>query len=255
MYAGGRDEEWSYWTEEDVNGTVYRDPAVAAAFTRKFDRYRSVLPARKGTLLEVGCGAGLFLTWAAAQGWNVCGLDISSHAVALSQEACPKADLFCGTIEQAPYPARSIDCVVLWDVIEHVQSPKILLEAVARVLAPGGLVLLETPDEGCVPRRLVRAAYRLTGGRINALPYLYYPAHKWYFTRNAMRLALSHTGFSNVSFYRERTVGELAVRKRQHYHAAPSLSHKISHTTLEAVSVVPVLRNKMVVAATKASLP
>lgn len=255
IYAGGRDEELSYWTEGDANVTVYRDPAVAAAFIRKFERYRSVLPAlpaRGGTLLEVGCGAGLFLTWAAAEGWTVSGIDISPQAIALSQEACPKANLFCGAIEEVSYPPQSVDCAVLWDVIEHVQSPDTLLKAIARVLAPGGLVLLETPDEGCLPRRLVRGAYRLTHGRIDALPYLYYPAHKWYFTRRAMRLALSRAGFADVSFYRERTVGELAVRKRQHYHTAPSLSHRVSHTALEAVSVVPVLRNKMVVAAKRA---
>ena len=251
IYADARDEELSYWTEDDVNVTVYRDPVVASAFTRKFERYRSVLPARGGTLLEVGCGAGLFLAWAAAQGWNVCGLDISSQAMTLSHEACPKANLFCGTIEEAHYPDQSVNCVVLWDVIEHVQSPETLLKAVARVLAPGGVVLLETPDEGCLPRRLVRGAHRLTHGRINALPYLYYPAHKWYYTRSAMQLALSRTGFEDVSFYRERTVGELAARKRRHYHAAPSFSHKVSHAVLEAVSIVPVLRNKMVVAANK----
>lgn len=253
IYTDARDEELSYWTDDDVNVSVYRDPAVASAFTKKFERYRSVLPSGGGTLLEVGCGAGLFLAWAMAQGWKVCGLDISPQAIALSQEACPKANLFCGTIEEAHYPAESVDCVVLWDVIEHVQSPETLLSAVAHVLAPEGLVLLETPDEGCLPRRLVRGAHRLTHGRINALPYLYYPAHKWYYTRRAMQLALSRTGFGNVSFYRERTVGELAARKRQHYHVAPSFSHKVSHAVLEAVSIVPVLRNKMVVSANKAA--
>ena len=83
IYADGSDEELTYWTEEDANVTVYRDRAVADAFIRKFERYRSVLPAGRGTLLEVGCGAGLFLAWAAAQGWNVCGVDISSQAIAL----------------------------------------------------------------------------------------------------------------------------------------------------------------------------
>jgi 2-polyprenyl-3-methyl-5-hydroxy-6-metoxy-1,4-benzoquinol methylase len=254
VYTDARDEELSYWTEDDVNVTVYRDPAVERAFRKKFQRYRSVLPAAGGTLLEVGCGAGLFLAWGASQGWNMRGLDISSHAIALSQEACRKADLFCGTIDEAHYPAQSVNGVVLWDVIEHVQSPEMLLKAVARILTPRGFVLLETPDEGCLPRRLIRGAYTLTRGRINALPYLYYPAHKWYYTRNAMRLALSRTGFEHISFYRERTVGELAVRKRRHYHAAPSFSHKVSHAVLEAVSIVPVLRNKMVVVAYKAPM-
>ena len=249
IYAGGRDEESSYWTEGDVNIAVYRDPEVAAAFTKKFERYRSVLPAHGGTVLEIGCGAGLFLAWAAGEGWTVSGLDISSHAIALAQQACPKANLFCGTIEQVPYPGRSIDCVVLWDVIEHVLSPDILLKAVARVLKPGGIVLLETPDEGCLPRRLVRQAYRFTHGRINALSYLYYPAHKWYFTREAMRLALARTGFEQTVFYRERTVGELAVRKRRFYQQEPSFSQSMSHAALESISILPWFRNKMVVAA------
>jgi SAM-dependent methyltransferase len=53
-----------------------------------------------------------------------------------------------GTLHQAAYPARHFDLVTLWDVIEHVADPLGVLREVARVLAPGGKVVLTTGDIG-----------------------------------------------------------------------------------------------------------
>jgi SAM-dependent methyltransferase len=47
-----------------------------------------------------------------------------------------------GTGEQLPFSDASFDLVIAWDVVEHVQDPALLLAELARVLRPGGRVLL-----------------------------------------------------------------------------------------------------------------
>jgi len=99
----------------------------------------------RGRLIDLGCGRGEFMRLAARRGWQVQGADVASGNV----EHCRAAALAVQAVdlnEPLPWPDGSFDCVTMVEVIEHVVNTEGLLEEIFRVLAPGGRLLLTTPN-------------------------------------------------------------------------------------------------------------
>jgi SAM-dependent methyltransferase len=104
------------------------------------------------TVLEVGCGTGGSL--AALRdigGYEVRGVEPCRRAAEHARRALGLA-VETSTLEQAGYPARSFDLVVMKHVLEHVPSPRTTLAEVARVLKPGGTVVLLVPNVASLER-------------------------------------------------------------------------------------------------------
>jgi SAM-dependent methyltransferase len=107
--------------------------------------------AGSGALLDVGCSAGFFLEVAADHGWRPAGVELSPDTAELARRQAA-AEVFTGELAEAGFPAEAFDAVTLWDVIEHVRSPYETMRDVHRVLRPGGIVALQTPNLGLFPR-------------------------------------------------------------------------------------------------------
>ncbi|MFM2118886.1 MAG: hypothetical protein RL722_354 [Pseudomonadota bacterium] len=99
-----------------------------------------------GRLLDVGCAAGFFLVEAQAR-YEVSGVELSDYSSRFAREQFG-LDVTTGTLQEAAFEPALFDLVTLWDVIEHVADPLAVLTEVARVLAPGGKVVLTTGDIG-----------------------------------------------------------------------------------------------------------
>jgi SAM-dependent methyltransferase len=102
------------------------------------------LPGRP-RLLDVGCAMGSMLQEAKAAGWDPVGVETSEFAANYAEEhsGCP---VYAGTLQKAGFPSESFDVVTLMDVIEHVPYPVDLMDEIHRVLRPGGVVFLVTPN-------------------------------------------------------------------------------------------------------------
>ncbi len=98
-----------------------------------------------GRLLDVGCATGVFLDAMRRYGWDVQGVEPNEAAATYARE---KLDLnvFAGDLCQAEFPAHAFDAVTLWDVLEHVYDPRATLAELARILRPGGLLVLSLPN-------------------------------------------------------------------------------------------------------------
>jgi SAM-dependent methyltransferase len=107
-----------------------------------------------GRLLDVGCATGIFLDGMRRLGWHVAGVEPSSSAVAYARVRFD-LDIFAGRLEDAHYPAASFDVVTLWDVLEHVHEPRVVLAEIARILRPGGLLVLSLPNPDSLEARLL----------------------------------------------------------------------------------------------------
>lgn len=94
---------------------------------------------------DVGCALGSMLQEAKAAGWDSMGVETSEFAARYAEEhtGCP---VYAGTLQEAAFPSESFDVVTLMDVIEHVPEPSELMGEIYRVLRPGGVVFIVTPN-------------------------------------------------------------------------------------------------------------
>lgn len=106
-----------------------------------------LLPTRRAGMrvLDVGCGSGGFLDLMRWQGWDAQGLEPDQEAVDLARRR--GLDVMHGTVDRlTDYPAASFDAVTMSHVIEHLHDPVATLRACVRLLAPGGLMYIATPN-------------------------------------------------------------------------------------------------------------
>jgi 2-polyprenyl-3-methyl-5-hydroxy-6-metoxy-1,4-benzoquinol methylase len=145
------------------------------------------LPAIEGgRLLEVGCGSGRQLANMRDLGWVTIGVDLDQQAVAAAR--AKNLDVRVGTLDDQVFAAGSFDAVVLNNVVEHVYDAAGLLRAVHHVLAPGGRVIVLTPN----PRGL---GHRWFGKHWRGLEP---PRHIAIFTAASLAALARGAGFSDV---------------------------------------------------------
>ncbi len=98
--------------------------------------------------LDVGCGAGLLAEPLARLGAHVTGLDAApeSIAVARTHAAGQGLSIDYRAVGVETLTDERFDLVTAMEVIEHVVDPAAFVRALARVLAPGGLLILSTPN-------------------------------------------------------------------------------------------------------------
>lgn len=102
-------------------------------------------------VLEVGCGTAALAAALARRGADVVATDIGLRWLVLAaerfrDEGVSGASLVCCSAESAPFADGSFDLVVASDVIEHVNNIDAFVAGCARLLRPGGLLFLATPN-------------------------------------------------------------------------------------------------------------
>lgn len=158
-----------------------------------------------GRLLDVGCGTGLFLAVARRRGWQVAGVDGSVDATRHARERFG-LDVETGDFASVTSRGDRFDVVTMWDIVEHARAPVALLAAAERVLAPGGVLGLSTPNQRSILDMVAGRLYRLSGGRITApLEKFYVDQHFLYFDAATLAGALGRAGLVPVETTRELT--------------------------------------------------
>ena len=154
-------------------------------FARSLERLERFVPTR-GRLLDVGCSIGLFLEVARTRRWEVAGMEPSAWA---TQYATTRLGLpvVCGTLHETSFPNESFHVVTMWDVLEHCMDPSQELEAVHRLLRPGGVCCIGTMNidswfARCLGRRW---------------PWLM-QMHLYYWTPTTLERLLRKTGFELI---------------------------------------------------------
>jgi SAM-dependent methyltransferase len=99
-------------------------------------------------VLDLGCGDGNNLLWLAAFAEDLYGSDFNMVRVARAKTRSPAATLFLADVLDYPATDGAFDVVFFNHVIEHIPDDASALATVRRILAPGGLLILGTPNEG-----------------------------------------------------------------------------------------------------------
>lgn len=140
----------------------------------------------RGHLLEVGAGSGGFVQSALRRGWRVDATEVSASGLAHLRET--GATVFAGDLHEAGFETGAFDLAISLEVLEHLPAPRPHLAELARVLRPGGLLLLSTPS-------VAGLSWRVLGGRWRVVD----PEHLGYFTPRTLRGELRRHGFDAVS--------------------------------------------------------
>lgn len=99
----------------------------------------------KGRLLDVGCSTGIFLFEAKQRYWDVQGIEISDQAASRGRINYG-LNVITGELTENAFEADVFDVVTAWDVLEHIPNPKEFMGCVKKILKPGGLFVLNTPN-------------------------------------------------------------------------------------------------------------
>ena len=127
-----------------------------------------VAPAGGTALLDIGCGTGDFLCEAAAAGYTVTGVEFSQTSAATAASRVP-GRIINGSIDDAAFPDATFDVVANSDVIEHVRDPLAFAKEIRRILKPGGVALISTPDLGSWSHKLLGNKVGRIQGRASVL--------------------------------------------------------------------------------------
>jgi 2-polyprenyl-3-methyl-5-hydroxy-6-metoxy-1,4-benzoquinol methylase len=144
----------------------------SAMFKERRQMWQSVLESHVtpgATVLDLGCGNGIFAVIAANIARQVIAIDGSEAMIALARETARKAqavniEFFVHRLEEFPaIVQRPVDSIVCSSVIEYMANPDAFLESCATALRPGGKILLSAPNGDCWYRKFERNVFRIFG--------------------------------------------------------------------------------------------
>ncbi len=144
-------DEW--WDPEGTSALLHKLNPVRLKYVRdQIDQHWqgdecSRTPLEGKTAIDVGCGAGLLTEPLARLGAKATGIDASPEVIdvarAHASESGLAIDYRVGDVQELD---GQFDLITCMEVIEHVAEPSTFVNALAKRLAPGGLLMMSTPN-------------------------------------------------------------------------------------------------------------
>ena len=137
-------------------------------------------------LLDVGCSSGAFLMAARRLGMEGEGVEISPQAAQTAREAGFR--VFTGMLEDAGLADGAFDAITLIELVEHLAEPSRLLAECRRILRPGGILMVTTPNGESWTARAMGARWEVFSLRAMG-------GHVSFFNARSLALLAARTGF------------------------------------------------------------
>ena len=141
------------------------------------------LDLRDKVIADIGCGAGSFLSHVSGLAKNIVAIE-PTERYHTSLRQCGY-DVFSYATDALKIHPEGVDVGVTFQVIEHVQNPRLFLAEIASLLKPGGALVIGTPNRDDILLKLLPEEF----------PQFYYrTAHRWYFDRASLRQCVELAG-------------------------------------------------------------
>ena len=194
----------------DVHGhdlTEYHCPAPGTDYSRMYkDRMQELLRTiRKavpaGRVLDIGCAQGNTALLLAEQGYDVCAMDLRPNFLQYARLKYERGsiELVAASGDRLPFAQGRFDLAIWGEMIEHVAFPEHFLSEIARVLRPGGYLLLTTPNGSRLHTGLPTFSH--AGDRRKLVQRQFQPdsdGHLFLFSLEELRSVLGKRGFKVV---------------------------------------------------------
>lgn len=115
-------------------------------FLRHVFVYEWVKEKLSGRVLEIGFGDGYGTDYLRKEGIDIVAVDVDEESVMRACEKYPETKFFHYDGILLPYPDKSFDCIISFQVIEHIQDDSAFLKEIYRVMKPGGVAYITTPN-------------------------------------------------------------------------------------------------------------
>jgi 2-polyprenyl-3-methyl-5-hydroxy-6-metoxy-1,4-benzoquinol methylase len=200
---------------KDVEDPLYQEESEARVRTyRRSLRQLRRFSTPPGKLLDVGCYTGVFMETAAADGWTVEGVELSSWAAGIAKEK-NIGTVYNQSLEELATPTDRFDVVSMWDVMEHLTEPSAMLRDVHRLLKSGGILAFSTHMVDSMAVRVMGTKY----------PF-FMEMHVAHFSRSTTQKILEANGFELIKIRPHRRILRFGyfLEKLQHKIKLPPFS-------------------------------
>lgn len=146
-------EEKSHHVSETKQEWDYSQLKEKFVYSPRFNQIETFI--RAGYLLDVGCSNGSFVHAAMRRGWDACGIEVRSESVRVAKRH--GILVYKGRLEDQTFPSDHFSAVTMWQVLEHLPDPRKVIHETVRILRPGGILALSTPNIRSIGWKLLRA--------------------------------------------------------------------------------------------------
>lgn len=133
------------WTGERLETGIFTETTI-----EHLHRYALAMELLKGKkVLDIACGEGYGANLLSSVAASVTGVDIDPAVIsrATNTYRSPNLEFLTGSATELPVPADTYEAVVSFETLEHISQHEKMLAEIKRVLKPGGLLLISTPDK------------------------------------------------------------------------------------------------------------
>jgi SAM-dependent methyltransferase len=186
-YNGYLNARYNFNLEPAIYWTRWAVAAVPSIRLKRDLMVRHLRLERRGErLLDIGCGNGEFVRVARRLGWDAEGLDPDPVAAAVG--GTMGLPITVGCLPKIDYPDASFAVVTMSHSIEHLHDPVASLREIRRILKPGGIVWIATPNLSSAGRKVFGADW------VGLDP----PRHLVLFTDDSLISTLYRAGFDQI---------------------------------------------------------
>ncbi|HHT9125911.1 MAG TPA: methyltransferase domain-containing protein [Candidatus Brocadiia bacterium] len=178
----------------DIKQKIYIKGAGSDIIEMLSSQKNPLMIPEKGNFLDVGCGKGDFLRYAAARlpGYTCHGTELDKNLIEYilgSDDAYyKKLKISKGDLLQCNFDSNSFDIITVLSVLEHLPNPERVLEELRRILRPGGLLFISVPNYQSFIKNIYGTSW----------PYFRYPFHLYHYSISNLSLLLKDLRFETI---------------------------------------------------------